>query len=507
MTYKRQVRISILLLAAFLFSGCPQSQDVGLEEIPVFPETPQNLKVMPGNQRLIVSWDQAAGANSYELVFWGDGENEVSREENATMVTLGGLENGKNYWVKVRSKNNAGISGFSSPVEATPAVQIPAPSLIRGDGKLSVGWAAETGVDYEVLCGTNPDGAASWNEIVTGSGTVAGTTITGLTNGVSYYVRIKVQVEGADKFSPATGGIPETSPPDIENFAYVSGGTVVGSESYAMNVTVPSVPGYMNAGRTLSKKGVFVEDRVVEIASFLMAKYETSRQLWYDVQSWAESNGYSFQNTISAPDYADKNKPVSGISWRDAIVWCNAYSEKAGLEPVYYYPSVGAGNVLRDSRNANGTTCDGAIMDKSKSGLRLPTEAEREFAARGGDPGKADWMFTYAGSNNANEVAWHHGNSPYEIKDVGQKNPNRLGIFDLSGNVQEWGWDWMNYTIAVTPDTAPDGKPYGSPYIQKSMAGGGAGSNITMSCVADRWGFNTSYTDSFIGFRLVRKVE
>jgi formylglycine-generating enzyme required for sulfatase activity len=170
------------------------------------------------------------------------------------------------------------------------------------------------------------------------------------------------------------------------------------------------------------------------------------------------------------------------------------------MEPVYYYQET----AIQDSRNANGTACDNAVMDKSKNGYRLPTEVEREYTARGGDPGKADWMYLYAGSNNADDVAWYHGNSPFTIRDVGQKNPNRLGIFDLSGNVQEWGWDWMHYGSAVTPDTPVDGENYSSRFNQKPMAGGGVGSNITLSCVADRWGYATSYRDGYVGFRVVR---
>ena len=491
--------IPIFLLAVFLFSGCLQT--TGSEETPVLPETPQNIQIKPGNERLIVSWDEAEGASSYELV-WDDGENELSKENAAARVVVDGLENGKPYSVKVRSKNSVGLSDFSSPEEGIPAIQGPTPSVIRGDSELSIGWDAETGVKYEVGYGTDSAAASQWDGPIIGSGIVAGTTITGLTNGTTYYVWIKITDK--ELLSEETIGTPAAPPEEVPpGFEYVSGGTVAGSDSYTMTVTVPSVAGYMNAGKTLTKKGVFVEGRTVSIDSFYMARYETTRKLWYEVQFWAESKGYSFQNRIAEPKESDENKPISNINWRDAIVWCNAYSEKSGLEPVYYYQ----GNVLQNSRDANGTACDAAVMDKSKNGFRLPTEAEREFAARGGDPGKADWMFIYSGSNDANEAAWHHGNSPYTVRDAGGKKPNRLGIYDLSGNVQEWGWDWMNYNIAVTADTDPDGKPYGSPYIQKTMAGGGVGSNITMSCVADRWGYITSYKDQFIGFRVMRKAN
>ena len=507
--------LPLLLLAVLVFSGCPQSQDPGLQEIPELPpQAPQNMKVTPGNKRLIVSWDQAAGAASYEL-FWGIAaeDGEQSKDSKTTMAIVDGLKNGDAYRVKVRSKNSAGLSAFCSAEEATPEIQAPTPSVIRGNAELSVGWAAEDGVTYKVLYGTanNSGTAGEWSGTITVSGSVAGAAITGLDNRTPCYVWIKAQEGAVTKVSDkGTAGTPEDAPQTIPNdfaFAYVSGGTVAGSEAYAMTVTVPSVSEYMNAGRTLSKKGVFVEGRTVGINSFFMAVHETTRELWYEVQSWAENRGtgrYYFQNRIKNNLKEDeKPKPMTGISWRDAIVWCNAYSEMNSLEPVYCYQE----NTLRDSRNANGTACDGAVMDNNNNGYRLPTEVEREFAARGGDPGKADWMFTYAGSNDADDVAWHHGNSAYTINIVGQKTPNRLDIYDLSGNVQEWGWDWMNYNVAITPDTPWDGKPYGSPNTQKPMAGGGVGSNITMSCVADRWGFSTDYTYSSVGFRVMRKAN
>jgi formylglycine-generating enzyme required for sulfatase activity len=174
----------------------------------------------------------------------------------------------------------------------------------------------------------------------------------------------------------------------------------------------------------------------------------------------------------------------------------------AELEPVYRYN----GGILKDSTNA--AVCDGAVMDKTKSGYRLPTEVEREFAARGGDPGKADWMYMYAGSATASKVAWYHGKSAYTINAVGTKTANRLGIFDLSGNVQEWCWDWMNWAVDVTAASPGDGAAYSgtAPLAnQKAFNGGGVGSNITMSCVSYRWGYIPGYTDPYVGFRVVRK--
>ena len=403
------------------------------------------------------------------------------------------------------------ITPPETPPEHIPSTQILALSAIRGDNELCIGWTAEFSIEYEVWYGTenNTGSAVKWNGAITVSlpaihslCAIAGTVINGLDNLTNYYIWIKIKNE--NDFEGEVSETPQAPPETIpENFAYVSGGTVTGSHNYSMQVTVPADSIYMNAGKTLVKQGVFTEGRRITVEPFFMAKYETTRQLWYDVQIWAMQNGYSFQNRINAPNVLNKNMPISNINWRDAVVWCNAYSEMSSLEPVYYHGET----VIRDSRNANSTVCDSAVMNKNKNGYRLPTELEREYAARGGDPGKADWMFLFSGSNNADDAAWHHGNSAYAINNTGTKNANCLGIYDLSGNVQEWGWDWMNYGIAVTPDTPVTGESYSSRFNQKPMAGGGVGSNITMSCAADRWGYITSYTNAYVGFRVMRKVE
>jgi formylglycine-generating enzyme required for sulfatase activity len=302
--------------------------------------------------------------------------------------------------------------------------------------------------------------------------------------------------------NPDGGTEPEEWEPPVlrEGFAAVPGGTVTGSGAYTITVTIPGNGEYLNQGTSAVCKGVFVAGRTLTIPAFAMAAYETTQELWYTVQEWAVGRDYTFQNPkANAPAEAQKNWPVTGVSWRDVVVWCNAYSEKDGLAPVY----LSGGGVLRDSRNANAAACNAVVMDKTRNGYRLPTEAEREYAARGGDPGKPDWMYPYAGGNDPDTVAWHHGNSPYQVKDVGRKTPNRLGIYDLSGNVQEWGWDWMHYAREAAAATPLDGESYSAQFNQKPMMGGGVGSNLTYSCVAKRWSYTPSYTSSYIGFRVV----
>jgi formylglycine-generating enzyme required for sulfatase activity len=402
----------------------------------------------------------------------------------------------------------ASCPGAESPGQEElllPPPKPQAPLLVFWNNTFIVGWNGVSGADsYEVYCGGNSEnpGPVVKTTGVTGAVLTATGDQTPFVANNTYYVWIRAKNSAGE--SPLSNAATQTfsgGDPAYRDMAAVEGKSVSGSASYAIKVTVPS--GYMYGGSELTKNGVFVQDRNLTIDSFKMAKYETTRELYFAVQAWALEKGYRFANIVPVFSGSDKYKPVTGISWRDAIVWCNAYSEKEGKQPVYIY----GGTVIRDSRNTNAAACDNAVMDKTKTGFRLPTEAEREFAARGGDPGKADWMYKYAGNDDPNEFAWHHGNSAYQTKVVGSQSPNRLDIYDLSGNVQEWCWDWMNWAVDVTPSTPVDGAPYSaaSPLAnQKAFNGGGVGSNVTYSCVAYRWGFAPDYADNYVGFRVVR---
>ena len=128
-------------------------------------------------------------------------------------------------------------------------------------------------------------------------------------------------------------------------------------------------------------------------------------------------------------------------------------------------------------------------------GGRLLTEAEWEFAARGGNKSQG---YIYSGSNTIGDVAWYYANSNYETKQVGLKQPNELGIYDMSGNVWEWCSDWYSdYSSGAVTD--PIGPSSGS---SKILRGGDWGSGEQICRVAYRDYLNPSYSSDGLGFRV-----
>lgn len=198
---------------------------------------------------------------------------------------------------------------------------------------------------------------------------------------------------------------------------------------------------------------VFVSGRKFEIASLYMSDHEVTRGEYKAVMgsdpSIARANDKD-GNELTGDDNV-KNNPVNNVSWYDALVYCNTLSIKEGLTPCYAIGGKTDPNEWGTVPTSNNDTWNAATCDFAADGYRLPTEAEWEWAARGGK------SYTYAGSNDVNDVAWWSGNTNKSgTRDVKTKKANTYGLYDMSGNVWEWCWDWYGGISSETPATGSD---------------------------------------------------
>lgn len=248
-----------------------------------------------------------------------------------------------------------------------------------------------------------------------------------------------------------------------DNLIWIKGGTVKNEKSsfYGKDVTVPD---------------------------FYMGKYEVSQKEWLEVMG---SNPSQFKGS---------HLPVESVSWYDAVEYCNKRSMKEGFNPYY--------NIDKNQKDPNNQSTNDPFkwtvtINQGANGYRLPTEAEWEYAAGGGQMSKS---YLYSGDDNADEVAWYWKNAGdqylsgdwnwpliennhNQTKTAGLKKPNELGLYDMSGNVREWCWSWYG------------GLDSGSFRVVK---GGGWIGDVSSSEIAFQGKFEASGVGPDQGFRVCR---
>ncbi|MCZ8518214.1 MULTISPECIES: formylglycine-generating enzyme family protein [Paenibacillus] len=197
---------------------------------------------------------------------------------------------------------------------------------------------------------------------------------------------------------------------------------------------------FVKGGTSMNTKSNYY-GKTETLPDFYIGKYEVTQKEWIEVMG---SNPSAFKGD---------RLPVEMVSWYDVVEYCNKRSIKEGLKPYY--------NTDKHTKDPNNKGDIDTIkwtvtIHAGANGYRLPTEAEWEYAAGGGQMSKS---YTYSGSNNADEVSWYWKNAgntylsgdwswpaiennKNKTKSIGLQKPNELGIYDMSGNVREWCWNW-----------------------------------------------------------------
>ena len=265
---------------------------------------------------------------------------------------------------------------------------------------------------------------------------------------------------------------------EIEGFVYVKAGT------FQMGSTAGSSDEKPVHEVTLTK-------------NFYMSKYEVTQGEYEKYCSYGGSSPSS--------DYGDgDNYPAYYVSWYDALVYCNKRSINEGLTPCYRINEETDPSKWGTVPTSSDSTWNAVVCDWNANGYRLPTEAEWEYAARAGNNTTSSTIYSgTTSSSSLGDYAWYTNNSSGKTHEVGTKKANSFGLYDMSGNVWEWCWNWYTSSYDTTKEGGSD--PTGALSGSYRVYRGGSWNSSSDSCsVSSRSSLSPYYRNYYLGFRLVR---
>jgi formylglycine-generating enzyme required for sulfatase activity len=413
-----------------------------------------------------VTWtDNSTTESGFQIELSRDGGTYALEKEtpaNTTNAIVQGLQPlGSSYSFRVRAKSTGNISKPSAAQSIALAVDPPSniSCTAFSAGSITLQWQDNSGFESGFDIEQSVDGL---NYTLLGS---VGPNVTHavLNNSFIPFKKYSFRVRAKTAYNTSA-------------YSVIDG--------VIMNNMIPVASGTFTAGSTL-----------VSISSFNIDMYEVTYEMWNDIRTWGNANGYNLPAGQNGYTPVGSNNPVSNITWYDAVIWCNARSEKDGLTPVYYTDSQQSA-VYRSGQ----IDINGSAVKWTANGYRLPTEAEWEYAGKGG---KQSQGYKFSGSSTIDGVAWYDQNSASATHTVGQRAANELGIYDMSGNVWEWCWDWSSNAFPAGGTTDPKG-PSAPSSISRLMRGGNYASSSGACWTNYRISNDPGYPDAGLGFRCVK---
>lgn len=443
-------------------SGTPDSGDISIMSLP------------PGTYSLIMNiFDHTTSLGTFResVSVYSD------LMSNMWVASNGSLVNGRTFLSSDLLNNNAELSNLVISGEAAGDI----PNLIAFDSTIT---------SYDE--GTVVKGSAI---SFTPTRSIDGQKITYNWNGGSAITVVSGSSSGALALASGTNTlvVNVTAPNKVTTNSYTFTMQNVPNYTNSLNMQMVYVTGgtyFMGSDTLVDGSSVLVHQSVpvhqVTVSDFMLGKYPVTQDQYTKVTTGTATGGGS---------------PVVNITRSDAMVFCNALSVEEGLQKVYPEP-------------ITATT----MPDWTKNGYRLPSDAEYEYAARGGNLSKS---YAYPGSNNPDDVAWYNG-SVAAIQTVGTKLPNELGLYDMAGNVFEYTEDWIQtygssgslqqYDRTPSVDPLAPYRPYDdNSYIAnlsyRSMRGGSISSQAFEVNSAYRENIDPSASSGELGFRVARGVR